>query len=573
MSLALEHLSNAKRGQVLVIDTRDVSDVRGDIERAHSQAAHAVVLVFTVAETEKQVGAAVKGSNVFAVLPIPVDKRKTGAVLEGAMADAVARKAVRSPDRNTGVSVDPYQSQADSGSPSGSGGKSKMGLIVGVGVVVAALAGGAYVFLGKSKEAAPTQAVAPKAVVAPAAQAPEAPAADDVSLAARPSVETSLVKGKVDDLLEKARLAMRERRYSEPVGDNALLYYRSAAASDPANGEAVDGLQRVAGVLAARFDESMNGGRFDEASIALANFKAAAPSDGRIPGLEVRLMTAQVSKALADGNVERASALVRQAQSSSAISADQVNKWRNEITRRQEDAKVQRIAGLVTDRIRDGRLLDPADDSAKLYMQQLHDAAPSNSTTQRLTRDLNSAYMRKAREAAIANRASEVDRWMTEARAGGVSANEINSFQKELSNARQKAISVESDRLAQLARDRIRDGRLTDPAQDSAAYYITQIQSTDASNAGDWRVEPRPRCETDRPRQHRRTGRQGGCAGGQRPYTGEALGRRSERRPRGATGPKCAEDRVVRVGSFRRGRWSESGIVGRDPEAYAVRGA
>jgi TonB family protein len=100
-----------------------------------------------------------------------------------------------------------------------------------------------------------------------------------------------------------------------------------------------------------------------------------------------------------------------------------------------------------------------------------------------LTRELTAAFMRKAREAALANRASEVDRWITEARSSGVSANEINSFQKELSNARQKAMNAETDRLAQLARDRIRDGRLTDPAQDSAAYYINQLQGTDANNA------------------------------------------------------------------------------------------
>jgi TonB family protein len=482
MAAAMEYLSNAKRGQVLVMDTRDVSDVRGDIERAHTQAAHAVVLVFTVAETEKQVGAAVKGSNVFAVLPIPLDKRKTGAVLEGAMADAVARKGMRGSDRNIGVSVEPFQSRGDSGAPSDSGGKSKMGLIVGAGVVVAAVAAGAFLFLGKNKDAPVPAAAAPTKVAAtPAAPAAESQTADDTGLA-RPVVETSLIKGKVDELLEKARLAMRERRYSEPVGDNALLYYRSAAAADPSNGEAVDGLQRVAGVLAARFDESMNGSRFDEASLALANFKAAAPNDSRIPNLEVRLMTAQISKALADGNMDRATALIRQAQSSPAISADQVNKWKTEVNRRQEDAKVQKVAGLVTDRIRDGRLVDPADDSAKVYMQQLHDLAPTNATTQRLIRDLNSAYMRKAREAAIANKAPDVDRWLTEARAGGVSASEISSFNKELANARQKAITVESDRLAQLARDRLRDGRLTDPAQDSVAYYINQIQVTDPNN-------------------------------------------------------------------------------------------
>ena len=484
MPAALEYLSNAKRGQVLVIDTRDVSDVRGDIERAHAQAAHAVVLVFTAADTEKAVGAAVKGSNVFAVLPIPIDKRKTGAVLEGAMADAVARKGtLRAQDRNIGVSVEPFQSsQGSGGAPADSDGKSKMGLIIGAGVAVAAVAVGAFMFMGKDKGGSPPAAGGPptRTTAAPPAAAADASAADD---SRGPQVETSLIKGKIDDLLEKARLAMRERRYSEPVGDNALLYYRSAAAADPSNGEAIDGLQRVAAVLAARFEESMNAARLDEASLALANLKAASPTDAKIPGLEVKLMTAQVSKALADGNMDRAQNFIRQAASSPAFSADQVNKWKAEINRRQEDAKVQKMAGLVTDRIRDGRLVEPADDSAKVYMQQLHDAAPTNSTTQRLTRDLNAAYMRKAREAAISNKAADVDRWLTEARAGGVSPSEISAFQKELANARQKAINAESERVAQLVRDRIRDGRLSDPANDSAVFYLNQLQSADANNA------------------------------------------------------------------------------------------
>lgn len=485
ISAALEHLTNAKRGQVLVVDSRDVTDVRGDIERAQNQAAHAVVLVFSAPESEKAVAAALKGSNVFAVLPIPVDKRKTGAVFEGALADAVARKSnLRAPDRNpaASVSVEPFQAGAptDSGGPTGSEeGKSNRGLMIGAGVVVVAIAAGAFLFMGKNQGAAPPAAGQPAKVAA----APAAPAADTAANEDKgPQVETSLVKGKIDDLLEKARLAMRERRYSEPVGDNALLYYRSAAAADPNNGEAIDGLQRVAAVLAARFDESMNGGKLDEASLALANLKAAAANDSKIPGMEVRLMTAQVAKALADGNIDRAQNYVRQASASPAFSADQINKWKTEIARRQEEAKVQKMAGMVSDRIRDGRLVEPADDSAKLYMQQLHDAAPTNSTTQRLTRDLNAAYMHKAREAAIANKAPDVDRWLTEARAGGVSNSDITAFQKELASARQKAISAESDRVAQLVRDRMRDGRLSDPANDSAVYYLYQLQATDANN-------------------------------------------------------------------------------------------
>ncbi|MGH8138414.1 MAG: TonB family protein [Steroidobacteraceae bacterium] len=483
MGAALEYLTNANRGQVLVIDTRDIQDVRADVDRAHAQAPHAVVLVFAVAEAEKQVGAAVKGSNVFAVLPIPLDKRKSGAVLEGAVADALARKAARVTERSTAVSVEPFQPQADAGGSSDSDAKSKMSLWVGAGIAaLAMIAVGAFLFLGGKHGPTAPPAAARKTPAAHLAQPAANPGVDDATLAPRPEVETALVQGKVDDLLEKARLAMRERRYSEPAGDNALLYYRSAAAADASNAEALDGLQRVAGVLASRFDGAMSDARYDEAGVALANFKAAAPKDARIGALELRLTTAQVSKALADGSVDRAAALVRVAQQSGGVPADQIGKWRAEIARRQEDVKVQRLASLVSDRIRDGRLIDPSDDSAKAYLQQLHDQAATSSTTQRLTRELNTAYLRKAREAAVGNHAPEADRWLAEAKAGGVSANDLTSFQRDLVTVRQKAVAAESDRLVQLARERLRDGRLTDPAQDSAAYFVGQLQGTDAAN-------------------------------------------------------------------------------------------
>jgi protein TonB len=91
--------------------------------------------------------------------------------------------------------------------------------------------------------------------------------------------------------------------------------------------------------------------------------------------------------------------------------------------------------------------------------------------------------MRKAREAAIANRGPDVDRWLAEARAAGVSAAELNSFQRDLSAAKQKAAAAEAERIAGLARDRIREGKLTDPANDSAAYYLANLQTADSNHA------------------------------------------------------------------------------------------
>lgn len=482
ISAALDYLSSIKRGQLLVIDARDVPDVRTDVELVHAQAPHAVVLAFATAEAEKQVNAALKGSNVFAVLPVPIDKRKTSAVLDSAMHDAVARKATVRPGAHAGVTVESFQPRMDSGSaPPPEPEKSKAPVWIGLGIAAVAIAGGAYFFLNKGP--APHAGTAPSqptvaAPVATGAKATEAEAA----LEPAPTADMSIIKGKVDELLEKARLAMRERRYMEPVGDNALVYYRSAAAADPTSGEAKDGLQRVATVAATRFEESMNNNKFEEASLALANFKVAAADDPRAGAFELKLFNAQLAKALADGNVDRAAALVRQAQGSPNIPADQLAKARADIARRQEDAKVQHLAALASDRIRDGHLTDAPPDDAKSYVQQLHDLAPSNPVTQRAVRELNAAYLRKAREASIAKNNADVDRWVAEARAGGMSAADINAFQRDLSSARQKAAQAEIDHLVQVTRERIRENRLTDPANDNATLYLSQLQSADPTN-------------------------------------------------------------------------------------------
>ena len=480
---AIEYLSSTKRGQLLVVDTRDILDARADVDQAHAQAPHASIVVFIAAEAEKQLNAALKGANVFAVLPLPIDKRKTTIVLDSAMTDAVAKRAAARANPNAGVTVESFQPRLDSGSAPPPEQKSKAGLFAIIGVAGVALAGGGYWFLNKDKAAAPAPVVNTPQVTAPTqAATPADNASTDPSLEPAPSVDTSIVNGKVDELLEKARGAMRERRYLEPVGDNALLYYRSAAAADPKNGEAKDGLQRVAGVASARFDESMNSGKFDDASLALANLKVAAPTDSRIPAFELKLATAQINKALGDGNLDRAAALVRQAQQSPNIPADQLTRWRNDIARRQEDAKVQKLANLVSDRIRDGKLSDPADDSAKTYAQQLHDSSPTNPITQRAIHELNSAYLRKAREAGAAKNNADMDHWLAEARAGGVSAADIQAVQRDAASQRLKAAQAEEDKVAATVRDRIQNGKLTDPANDNAAYYLMQLQSMDAAN-------------------------------------------------------------------------------------------
>jgi len=494
LDAALEGLSSAKRAQILVIDARAVANLRAAVDSAVTRAPRALVLVFAEASAEKQAAAALKGSKVFAVLTTPVDPRKTAAVFEGAIAEALAARAAtpapQLPLPESDLSIGAFRPEnaaatPDDG-PAGTDGKSKL-LLLGAALAALAAAGGGYWYFTHGQSAAlPAAATpAPHAAAAGSGAAPAAaqPAAASAEAAApEPLADTSIVHGKVDDLLEKARLAMHERRFTEPTGDNALVYYRSAAAADASNAEARDGLQRVAGVLAGRFEEALGAARLDEAAQTLANFKSASPEDARSAGFDQRLYAAAIGKALADGNLERAAVLVRQAQAAGDLSPDQLAKWRADIARRGEDAKVTRLAGLIEDRIRDGKLNDP-DDSAKSYMTQLLVLAAANPLTQHAQHDLASAYLRKAREAALAKNSADEDHWLSEARGAGMKSADILAFQRDLTSARQKAAQSENDRLLNGARDRIRDGRLTDPAQDSAVFYLTQLQASDPGNA------------------------------------------------------------------------------------------
>ncbi|HUK01211.1 MAG TPA: TonB family protein [Steroidobacteraceae bacterium] len=479
---ALESISGSRRPQLLAVDARDIPELRVGIDRVHADAPGTPIVVFAASDSEKTVAGALKGSNTFAVLSIPVDRRKTAAVLEGALGEAAnQRSSARGASAERGADLRaplapqtaPIEFSAPAEPPQAKG--PNFVLIGGIAAVVLLGGAGAWWFFGRSGTAPAPVAAHSNTSTVPA-EAPAVPSA----------VEVPVVKGTVDDLLEKARLAMRERRYTEPPNDSALLYYRSVLSADAANGEAHDGMTRLAGLLASRFDESLNGGRYEEAASALAGLKVATPSDPKVTALEGRLLQAEITKALADANIDRVNALIRQAQQSNALPADQLTKWRTEVARRQDEAKAKRLADVIDERIRDGRLLDPENDNAKFYVAQLKEQPGSAALVQRTTRDLIAAYLKKAREASLANHASDADRWVAEARAAGLSAADLQSFQRDLASSRQRAAAAESERLGQLVRDRARSGQLTDPAQDSAVFYMTQLKDGygDSAQAG-----------------------------------------------------------------------------------------
>ena len=470
---------------MLVIDARATGDVRSDVHRAMEQAPNAVVVVFADTDAEKQIASAVKGTSVFAVLTVPIEGAKTTAVLDAAITDAVNRSAAArgaGANRSAAASsagtlpLDAFRHASAHSQPQEpeEGGR-KWGLWAGLGVAVVALgAGGAWYFThGRTAPATSAATQASSANGSHAATSQSAPAA-----LAEPAVDMSIVAGRVDDLLEKARRAMRDRRYTAPTGDNALVYYRSALAADPTNGEAKDGLRRVGDVVVSRFTDAMTAARYNDAALALATLKLVQPSSPHLGPFQLQLSTAEISQALAAGNADRAAALLRQAQQSGAVPAAQLDAWRTQLARIQQTDKVQNLAALVRDRIRADELTNPAGDSAAAYVSQLQAAAPSAPATEQATNALIAALLSKAQENALAGDTADESRWLAAARTNGASAAQVEQFQRQIAGAQAKAAHVKADHLAALVRDRLESRELTSPAGDSAADYLQQLESS-----------------------------------------------------------------------------------------------
>ncbi len=410
---ALQALREETGTRSLAVDARSLDGALAALEATTLEAPQVPVLLFASADVRGELAALAADPRI-TWLPMPLEAEPTAQALRRAIETAGIVKA-RMPappaeprPRIAATPADPTsppQPAPDGGAPRHRA-RTVMPWIA-LGAVLLALATGGYWMLGHRSDdgrhsAAPSTPI-PQPQVAPRLNA------------------LAIVQGHVDDLLAKARDAMREHRYTDPAADNALLYYRSVIAVDPGSAEARDGLHRIGRLLDQRFQSALAAGHLNQADAALATLSADLPDHS----------------ALAAERLQYASALQsRQA----AISAQQ-----------QAQANARRLAGLVEARIQSGNL-DGGSDSATAYAAQLATAAPDNPLTASALADLHAA---EAKAAALAAAAAQA-----------------------------RANTAEAARLLTLARTRLSAGHLLGPGKDGAAEYLAAARARDPHAAG-----------------------------------------------------------------------------------------
>ena len=320
------------------------------------------------------------------------------------------------------------QLTAAAANPSGNGGL----IIAGGCAAICAIAGGLWALTHGERRSAPAAAAG-------------MPAADTAARAPDPrTAVTSTDK----EILARAAQALAANRLVAPSGDNALELYLQELARNPANDEARSGIAALRERLLARAQNALLEERLEEAAAAIETARRAGADLGRVVLLTAELAKARAQvKASADSAHTKAQA---EADGTSPVSDP-----------------AERSAALAVQRLQDGRLLEPENDSALFYVQQALKSDPANDAAARAREALALALLSAAHGAIDRSDFKAAAGWL-DAADGVASATNVDNLRHRLADAERRAKAADPA-AATMEHPSRHDGAGTDGEHDDTA--------------------------------------------------------------------------------------------------------
>jgi protein TonB len=147
------------------------------------------------------------------------------------------------------------------------------------------------------------------------------------------------------------------------------------------------------------------------------------------------------------------------------------------------DERVKGLVQLATERMRAGRLTGGRD-SAHTHVLAAHRLNPADEGVQQALLQLSGMLRVNAREAIRENRLDEAANIALLAAQLEVNQPEIAALRADIDSARAANVRADRAKLLVLANQRIAQGRLLEPAGDSARHYIDQLRAADPAFDG-----------------------------------------------------------------------------------------
>jgi TonB family protein len=475
-----ELLTATRSGQPAIVlwDARNQTDTAGVLSRLQLHSPRLAVVALDEASGADAWTNPIALRQVVAHVAVPIRTANLTAALDSAHEEVNARIALLG-DGSAAASAtgSPVTASPDAGSSAGPSGPRSIPWIP-ASIIAGVLVAGAVAYIVLRPSDTPVKPV---------------PAASAEQTQQQPAKAPAGADEKIDLLIEKAGQAMADRHFIDPADGSALTLYRNALVLDPNNGEAHQGLQRLAEILFTRAQSALDERKFDVALQALESARSINPTDRRLSALDERIASlraelgpAQILATINAQNFDRAAQLIDEAARTKSLSGAKLAQLRDELRRRHQESDVANFVKLIDTRLQQDKLVEPRNDSAAYYLIQARAAGASAAALQPQSQEIYKRLTQAEHAAIEQRRFADADRLLADLRAYGVPAGTIASLQHDLGTARsqQAAAAPEQPQYLDLAQSRLAQGKLTEPDNDSALFYVNQLRATDPKNSG-----------------------------------------------------------------------------------------
>jgi len=155
---------------------------------------------------------------------------------------------------------------------------------------------------------------------------------------------------------------------------------------------------------------------------------------------------------------------------------------REELEQKKLDDRVGDYLHEATERLREGQLVEPAQDNARFFIESARAVAPNEPQVLQVQKQLEERLVAEVRKSLAAGNAESAQHWIDAAADSGISREEISELTKEAQRVQTSAKADAMARLTLLFNQRLSQGKVIDPPNDSAKSYLAQLVQSDATH-------------------------------------------------------------------------------------------
>jgi protein TonB len=305
------------------------------------------------------------------------------------------------------------------------------------------------------------------------------------------SATTAADDAALEKLLERADHALATGALVAPPAENAADLFREALRLSARDPRAVSGLEQVIDRLLADADAQLQAHHLEAAQQLADAARGISPNHPRVAFLSAqigaqreRLVLSKAQRAAASGDVSSALAVLDDASRGGEHRSTLVDEARQQLAQKQIDARITDFLGRAREALAAGAVLQPPEQNARFFIESARALAPTNPAVQQARAELATRLLNEAHQSVAAANAEAADTWAAAAAEAGADAAEVEAVRAAAAQLRGAARADSTSHLESLFSQRMSQGRVLEPAGDSARYYLEQLaQAEPASSA------------------------------------------------------------------------------------------